>query len=799
MLSPDLEKSVRRAVRFAREFRHEYATLEHLLLALIDDTDSRQVLESCHVDIDRLEKDLRQFLTDEVPRLTKKIDIQPTLAFQRALQRAVSHMRSSENSDDVGGPHVLAAMFSERESHALYFLRRQNVSRLDVVNYISHGIARRPSSARVTVRRSQKSEHRQDPGKNAKDPIRQWCIDLNRRFEKGDCDPLIGRDKEIKRMIHILSRRVKNNPLLIGDPGVGKTAIAQGIAARIATGKVPEHLVKARIYALDMGALLAGTRYRGDFEERMKSIIDAFKEEDHPVLFIDEIHTLIGAGATSGGAMDGANLIKPALSDGLRCIGATTYREYRNHLEKDRALLRRFQKIDVHEPDTEDAVRILHGLKKAYEKHHKVLYSNAAIRSAVTLSQRYINDRKLPDKAIDVIDEAGAKQRSNPVYKRKKRIGVRDIEKLISTIAQVPPRRMGTDDADILRDLEAQMKQTIFGQDEALHTLVNAVKLSRIDLRDPEKPIGCYLFAGPTGVGKTEASRQLARHLDITLNRFDMSEYMESHSLSRLIGAPPGYVGFEQGGLLTDALEQHPHCVLLLDEVEKAHRDIFNILLQMMDYGFLTDHNGKKVNCRNAIIIMTTNAGAHRIAKAALGFGRNDRSGEESEDIERLFSPEFRNRLDSIIHFSPLTPATVRRILDKQLAALSTQLQSKGIGITFSDEACAWLAEKGHDPSNGARPLQRLIQEEVKKSLADDILFGRLSSGGNVRVSLKRNKPAFTISAKKDPARPPSKRASKGTFPNPTPESPTNPTDKPPYDKKAKTKKTPKRQPIPVG
>lgn len=751
MLSQNLEKTVRRAVRLARDFSHEYATLEHLLLALIEDDESRAVLEACNVDMNRLQQELRQFLQEHLATTRKKTDILPTLAFQRALQRAVNHILSSESTDDVRGPHVLAALFSERESHALYFLRCQNVSRLDVVHYIAHGGTTRPRPSPATsllTRRENRTENSTKDEKNEQDPVKKWCIDLNQRAEDGKIDPLIGRTAEMRRIIHILSRRVKNNPLLIGDPGVGKTAIAEGLATRIVEAKVPEHLANARIHTLDLGSLLAGTRYRGDFEERVKSIIEAFKSRDNPILFIDEIHTLVGAGATSGGAMDGSNLLKPALSEGLRCIGATTYKEYRHYLEKDRALIRRFQKVDIEEPNTEDTVRILHGLKQAYEKHHHVTYSDQAIRSAVILSQRYINDRKLPDKAIDVIDEAGAVQRVLPENKRKKRISTRDIEKMIADIARIPPRRVASGDTDKLRDLEISMKNVIFGQDEALHALTSAVKLSRVDLRDPEKPIGCYLFAGPTGVGKTEASRQLAQHLDITLNRFDMSEYMESHSLSRLIGAPPGYVGFEQGGLLTDAIEQNPHCVLLLDEIEKAHADIFNILLQIMDYGFLTDHNGKKINCQNTILIMTTNAGAQQLTKAAVGFARHSRSGEESEEIERIFPPEFRNRLDAVIHFASLNPDAIARIFDKQMNKLADQLRPKRIALSLTPEAQDWLIEKGYDSLYGARPLQRLIQEKLKKPMADEILFGKLTQGGTVHISLREDVLHFDITSR---------------------------------------------------
>ena len=749
MLSRNLEKTLHRALAYANERRHEYATLEHLLLALTEDQDAVAVLRACTVDLEKLRRDLLGYVDNELVNLvsTHVEDAKPTASFQRVLQRAAIHVQSS-GREEVTGANVLVAMFAERESHAVYFLQEQDMTRFDAVNYISHGIAKAPG--RSETRRVQGAEEEERSNekqqKRGHDALDAYCVNLNKKAKNGKIDPLIGREAEVDRTIQILCRRSKNNPLYVGDPGVGKTAIAEGLARRIVQKEVPEVLLNATIYALDMGALLAGTRYRGDFEERLKAVLGELEAMPGAVLFIDEIHTVIGAGATSGGAMDASNLLKPALASGaIRCIGSTTYKEYRNYFEKDRALVRRFQKIDVNEPTVEDSVKILRGLKPYYERHHKVRYTADAIRAAVELSHRYIGDRKLPDKAIDVIDEVGAAQMLVPEGKRRKTITAKEVEAVIATMARIPPKSVSRDDKEVLKNLDRDLKTMVFGQDRAIEALVAAIKLARAGLRDPEKPIGSYLFSGPTGVGKTEVARQLARTLGIELTRFDMSEYMERHTVSRLIGAPPGYVGFDQGGLLTDAVDQHPHSVLLLDEIEKAHPDLFNILLQVMDYGKLTDHNGKTVDFRNVILIMTTNAGAAEMARPAIGFGGEARTGDDEEAINRLFTPEFRNRLDTIISFSALSPETIGRVVDKFILQLEEQLADRNVTIELDEAARAWLAQKGYDPLFGARPLGRIIQEHVKKPLAEELLFGKLTKGGTVRVTRDGEKLAFSF------------------------------------------------------
>ncbi|MGE0253796.1 MAG: ATP-dependent Clp protease ATP-binding subunit ClpA [Alphaproteobacteria bacterium] len=748
MLSRNLEQSLHRALGHANERRHEYATLEHLLLALTEDQDAIAVLRACGVDIDRLRRDLTDYVDEELSGLiTSRLEeAKPTAGFQRVLQRAAIHVQSS-GREEVTGANVLVAMFSERESHAVYYLQQQDMTRLDAVNYISHGIAKVPGQeARPAVSGADEDAQAENVVKKGQEALAAYCVNLNEKAKQGRIDPLIGREAEVERTIQILARRQKNNPLYVGDPGVGKTAIAEGLAKKIVEGDVPEVLADATIFALDMGSLLAGTRYRGDFEERLKAVMSELEATEGAVLFIDEIHTVIGAGATSGGAMDASNLLKPALASGrIRCIGSTTYKEYRNYFEKDRALVRRFQKIDVNEPTVEDTIKILRGLKPYYERHHKVRYTEQAVRTAVELSARYINDRKLPDSAIDVIDEVGAAQMLLPPHRRKKTVSVRDVEAVVAKIARIPPKSVSRDDKKALETLERDLKSMVYGQDKALDALASAIKLARAGLREPEKPIGSYLFSGPTGVGKTEAARQLARTLGIELTRFDMSEYMERHSVSRLIGAPPGYVGFDQGGLLTDAVDQHPHCVLLLDEIEKAHPDLFNILLQVMDHGKLTDHNGKNVDFRNVILIMTTNAGAADLAKPAIGFGSGVREGDDQEAINRMFSPEFRNRLDAVIGFTNLTPAVMGRVVDKFIMQLEAQLGDRNVTIELDEAARTWLAEKGYDPSFGARPLARVIQDNVKKPLAEELLFGKLSKGGSVKVSVADDKLVFDL------------------------------------------------------
>ena len=754
MLSPRLEQTLHRALGLANQRRHEYATLEHLLLALTEDQDAVAVLRACGVDIERLRRDLSEYVDNQLSSLiTSVAEAKPTAGLQRVLQRAAIHVQSS-GREEVTGANVLVALFSERESHAVFFLQEQEMSRLDAVNYISHGIAKTPGQSEARrVSGADQDANAEKVVKSGTEALDSYCVNLNKKAASGKVDPLIGREQEVDRTIQILCRRSKNNPLYVGDPGVGKTAIAEGLARRIVHGEVPEVLKNAVIYALDMGALLAGTRYRGDFEERLKAVLTELEHLEGSVLFIDEIHTVIGAGATSGGAMDASNLLKPSLQNGaLRCIGSTTYKEYRNYFEKDRALVRRFQKIDVSEPSIEDAVKILRGLKPYYEKHHKVRYTAEAIRAAVELAARYINDRKLPDKAIDVIDEVGAAQMLLPESRRKKTITVKDVEEIVSKIARIPAKSVSTDDRTVLINLDRDLKTLVFGQDKAIDALASAIKLARAGLREPEKPIGSYLFAGPTGVGKTEVARQLARSLAIELIRFDMSEYMERHSVSRLIGAPPGYVGFDQGGLLTNSIDQHPHAVLLLDEIEKAHPDLFNILLQVMDHGKLTDHNGKTIDFRNVILIMTTNAGAADMAKPAIGFNQEVRVGEDMEAINRLFTPEFRNRLDAIISFASLTPEVVGRVVDKFVMQLEAQLADRQVTIELTDAAREWLAKKGYDPLYGARPLSRIIQEHIKKPLAEELLFGKLEKGGVVRVDVKDGKLDFTFPAPRLPA-----------------------------------------------
>ncbi len=744
--SSTLEQAIHAALAAANERRHEFATLEHLLLALLEEPDAIRVMKACSVDLEELRSTLVEFIDEDLSNLVTDIDgseAVPTAAFQRVIQRAAIHVQSSGRTE-VTGANVLVAIFAERESNAAYFLQEQDMTRYDAVNFIAHGVAKDPAYGenRPVTGADEVEDEAQTSSTDSEQKesaLGKYCVDLNAKSRAGDVDPLIGRAAEVERCIQVLCRRRKNNPLLVGDPGVGKTAIAEGLAHKIVAGEAPDVLSETTIYSLDMGALLAGTRYRGDFEERLKAVVTEL--EDHPdaVLFIDEIHTVIGAGATSGGAMDASNLLKPALQGGkLRTMGSTTYKEFRQHFEKDRALSRRFQKIDVNEPSVEDSVKILRGLKPYFEEHHEIKYTADAIKTAVELAARYINDRKLPDKAIDVIDEAGAAQHLVAESKRRKTIGVKEIEAVVAKIARIPPKNVTKDDAEVLKDLEASLKRVVFGQDEAIEALSSAIKLARAGLREPEKPIGNYLFAGPTGVGKTEVAKQLADTLGVELLRFDMSEYMEKHAVSRLIGAPPGYVGFDQGGLLTDGVDQHPHCVLLLDEIEKAHPDVFNILLQVMDHGELTDHNGRTVNFRNVVLIMTSNAGAQEQAKAAIGFARDRREGEDTAAIERMFTPEFRNRLDAVISFAPLPKQVILQVVEKFVLQLEAQLLDRNVTIDLTPKAAEWLADKGYDDKMGARPLGRVIQEHIKKPLAEELLFGKLAKGGVVRVSVKK-------------------------------------------------------------
>ncbi|AGT09236.1 ATP-dependent Clp protease ATP-binding subunit ClpA [Paracoccus aminophilus] len=756
--STSLEQAIHAALALANDHHHELATLEHLLMALTDEPDAVKVMQACNVDLNELRRMLVEFIEDDLSTLVTDVEgseAVPTAAFQRVIQRAAIHVQSSGRTE-VTGANVLVAIFAERESNAAFFLQELDMTRYDAVNFIAHGVAKNPSfSENRSVQGSEpqvEQEHVESAPPKEETALAKYCVDLNRKASKGDVDPLIGRADEVERCIQVLCRRRKNNPLLVGDPGVGKTAIAEGLALKIIRGEIPEVLAKSTIFSLDMGALLAGTRYRGDFEERLKAVVKELEEHPDAILFIDEIHTVIGAGATSGGAMDASNLLKPALAGGkLRCMGSTTYKEFRQHFEKDRALSRRFQKIDVNEPTVPDAIKILMGLKPSFEKHHDLRYTNDAIKSAVELAARYINDRKLPDSAIDVIDEAGAAQHLVAESKRRKTIGPKEIEAVVAKIARIPPKNVSKDDAVVLKDLEKNLKRVVFGQDAAIDALSSAIKLARAGLREPEKPIGNYLFAGPTGVGKTEVAKQLADSLGVELLRFDMSEYMEKHAVSRLIGAPPGYVGFDQGGMLTDGVDQHPHCVLLLDEIEKAHPDVFNILLQVMDHGKLTDHNGRQVDFRNVILIMTSNAGASDMQRAAIGFGRDKREGEDTAAIERTFTPEFRNRLDAIISFAALSRDVIIKVVDKFILQLEAQLIDRNVHIDLTPEAANWLAEKGYDDKMGARPLGRVIQEHIKKPLAEELLFGRLQKGGFVRIRIEEDKPVLDITGPEAP------------------------------------------------
>ncbi|MEJ2142175.1 MAG: ATP-dependent Clp protease ATP-binding subunit ClpA [Gammaproteobacteria bacterium] len=747
MLNKELEEALNNAFKEARAKNHEFMTVEHLLLALLDNDVATEVLKACGADIKKLKDDLSNFLAETTPLLPPEDDrdTQPTLGFQRVLQRAVFHVQSS-GKQEVTGANVLVAIFSEQESQAVYFLKKQDVSRFEVVNYISHGAARLTEDLEETETATEGDSEQQE-----QNPLNQFTVDLNEMARQGRIDPLIGRKNELERTIQVLCRRRKNNPLFVGEAGVGKTALAEGLAKKIVDGEVPEILKDYTIYSLDMGALLAGTKYRGDFEKRLKAILSKLKKEQHSVLFIDEIHTIIGAGAASGGTMDASNLIKPVLASGdLKCIGSTTYQEYRGIFEKDHALARRFQKIDVNEPTVEECVQILEGLKSRFEEHHQVKYTHQALRSAAEMSERYINDRHLPDKAIDVIDEAGANQRMQPPSKRKKTIGVKDIENIVAKIARIPPKTVSADDMEVLRNLDRDLKMVIYGQDEAIDNLSSAIKLSRAGLGQESKPIASFLFAGPTGVGKTEVTRQLARIMGIELIRFDMSEYMERHTVSRLIGAPPGYVGYDQGGLLTEAINKSPHAVLLLDEIEKAHPDVFNLLLQVMDHGTLTDNNGRKADFRNVIIVMTTNAGADRLSRASIGFAEQDHSSDAMESIKKTFTPEFRNRLDAIVQFKQLTADVIGNVVDKFIFEFETQLADKDVTVSIDDEARTWLAVHGYDPQMGARPMSRLIQENIKKPLAEELLFGKLAEGGHISITVKDDKLAFELKAKKE-------------------------------------------------
>ena len=737
MIAQELEVSLHMAFVEARQKRHEFITVEHLLLALIDNPSAAEALRSCGAKTDTLRKDLTNFIDEHTPTVSGEddIDTQPTLGFQRVIQRAILHVQSS-GKKEVNGANVLVAIYGEKDSHAVYFLQKQGVTRLDVVNYISHGISKVPQQAKAAP----ESEVETDGEKGEAGPLEQYTINLNALALQGKIDPLIGRDKELERVIQTLCRRRKNNPLLVGEAGVGKTAIAEGLARKVVEGDVPEILAKANVYSLDMGSLLAGTKYRGDFEQRLKGVLKALQDNPHAILFIDEIHTLIGAGSASGGTLDASNLLKPALSSGqLKCIGATTYTEFRGIFEKDSALSRRFQKIDVNEPSVAETVEILKGLKARFEAHHGIKYSATAITSAAELAARYITDRHLPDKAIDVIDEASAAQRILPKSKQKKVINKTDIEEIVAKIARIPSQHVTLDDRGALKNLDRDLKAVVFGQDKAIDALAKAIKMARSGLGNPGKPIGSFLFSGPTGVGKTEVAKQLAYCLGVELLRFDMSEYMERHAVSRLIGAPPGYVGFEQGGLLTEAVTKKPYCVLLLDEIEKAHPDIFNILLQVMDHGTLTDNNGRKSDFRNVVIIMTTNAGAADLQKSNMGFTNSRQTGDEMVEIKRLFTPEFRNRLDSTISFAPLDHEVILRVVDKFLMQLEEQLHEKKVEAHFTDAVKELLAEKGFDPLMGARPMARLIQDTIRSALADELLFGKLASGGRVTVDLDKD------------------------------------------------------------
>ncbi len=738
MLSQELENSLNAAFQGARDRRHEYITVEHLLMALLDNATASRVLRACGGDMDDLRSNMDAFLKDSVPVLPTEgeIETQPTLGFQRVIQRAVLHIQGA-GKKEVTGANVLVAIFAEKESHAVFYLHKQNITRFDVVNFISHGISKLPEDNQNELPAPDEADETTTAPERS--PLDVFTVNLNERAREGKIDPLIGRDNELERTIQVLCRRRKNNPIYVGEAGVGKTAMAEGLAKKIVDNEVPEVLADAVIYSLDMGALLAGTKYRGDFEKRLKAVLTNMKKQEGAVLFIDEIHTIIGAGAASGGAMDASNLLKPVLASGeLKCIGSTTYQEYRGIFEKDRALSRRFQKIDIDEPSVEETIQILRGLRSRFEDHHGIRYTSQAIRSAAELSARYINDRNLPDKAIDVIDEAGASMQLLKPSKRKKTIGVHDVENIVAKIARIPPKSVSQTDISALKNLERDLKMVVFGQDEAITTLASAIKLSRSGLRDPEKPIGAYLFSGPTGVGKTEVTRQLAHVMGIELIRFDMSEYMERHTVSRLIGAPPGYVGFDQGGLLTDSVTKHPHAVLLLDEIEKAHQDVFNLLLQVMDHGSLTDNNGRKADFRNIIIVMTTNAGAESASRSTMGFTEQDHSHDDSAEIKRLFTPEFRNRLDSVIRFVALDEGTIKHVVDKFIMELESQLEDRNVTLELDGESRDWLAEHGYDPAMGARPMARLIQDKIKKTLADEILFGKLANGGHALIKMKK-------------------------------------------------------------
>src|SRR5262245_55026868 len=735
MITKELEAVLKAAVGEAKSRRHEYVCVEHLLYALLQDRTASRTIVSCGGDLERLRKELMEFFDTQLETLPKGKEREPqqTLGFHRVLQRAVIHAQSAEKPEVHGGD-LLAAIFREHDSYAVYLLEQQGVTRFDVINYISHGISKTGTGEEWGTSPAEEEKEEERPRK-ARDPLEAFAVNLVQRAREGGIDPLIGRSDEIERTIHVLCRRRKNNPIYVGDPGVGKTAIAEGLALKIAQKEVPEALHDAVIYALDMGALLAGTKFRGEFEARLKGVLNALKKKPGSILFIDEIHTIVGAGATSGGSLDASNILKPALNSGeLRCIGSTTYHDYKSYFERDRALARRFQKIEVSEPSVDEARQILEGLRTYYEKHHGVAYSDEALRAAAELSAKHINDRHLPDKAIDVIDEVGAAAKLQPAERRKTTIEVEDIENIVAKIAKIPPRSVSISDKERLKNLDRDLKLTVFGQDAAIDGLASAIKLSRSGLGLPEKPIGCFLFAGPTGVGKTEVAKQLARTLGVEFIRFDMSEYMEKHTVSRLIGAPPGYVGFDQGGLLTDAIVKTPYAVLLLDEIEKAHPDLFNILLQVMDHATLTDNNGRKADFRNIVLIMTTNAGARELSGAPLGFGQNSTAGKGKEAIDKLFSPEFRNRLDAIIHFNALSPEIIERVVDKFLVELEVQLSEKNVFLNVSERARKWLATRGYDPIFGARPMARLIQTEIKRALADEILFGKLQNGGRVEV-----------------------------------------------------------------
>ncbi|HEU4624000.1 MAG TPA: ATP-dependent Clp protease ATP-binding subunit ClpA [Steroidobacteraceae bacterium] len=739
MLSNELEYCLNDAFHQAREARHEYLTVEHLLLAILDTPKVREILRACGADLAKLKQEVKEHIDQSTPRIdeSEEREVQPTLGFQRVLQRALFHVQSS-GKKEVGVANILVSIFSEKQSHAVYLLNRQHVTRLDVTNYISHGLSK-IAEEKTSDKDETSADGERDP-EGGGSALEKYTTNLNRMAQEGRIDPLIGRKLEVERTIEILCRRRKNNPLYVGEAGVGKTAIAEGLARLIVEGKVPEVLADCTIYALDMGSLIAGTKYRGDFEKRLKGVITELKKQPGAILFIDEIHTVIGAGAASGGVMDASNLIKPVLTNGeIRCIGSTTYQEYRGIFEKDHALARRFQKIDVVAPSVAETVEILMGLKSRFEEHHGVTYADESLKAAAELAERHINERHLPDKAIDVVDEAGARLRLKPIAERETTVEVRHIEDVVARMARIPAKSVSTSDREVLKNLERNLKLSIFGQDKAIEALASAIKMARSGLGDNRKPVGSFLFAGPTGVGKTEVTRQLALVMGVEFLRFDMSEYMERHTVSRLIGAPPGYVGFDQGGLLTEAITKHPHCVLLLDEIEKAHPDVFNLLLQVMDHGTLTDNNGRKADFRHVIIVMTTNAGAQEMARPSIGFTQSDNSSDGMEAIRRLFSPEFRNRLDAVIQFNSLDSATIERVVDKLIVEVESQLEQKGVQVALDDAARAWIAQKGYDPKMGARPMARVIQEHIKRPLAEELLFGRLTNGGTVRISVSKD------------------------------------------------------------